>query len=276
MSNFEKHNIIVPYITRFIWGSNIAKEKWENKIEAAKSFLRDDFPRLVVDNGLAKFAPTNNTNLKLTHVGNALVTNHYPTRWCNRSDQMKHMPNAIKPIHIYGEYHGDVLLERWDILRDLWQEALAPECCKEAYFKSKLDDPYLELLGYGNTVKKISNFSSNNLLAPIGLYINPVVGCSINCKEVQKISSKIEEIIKSFDNEIFETLKMMCEMPVQVDFYRGMALIDTPIFKANFSTDALKEKKLIKLKCENPELFSYQHDWVVSGSTFPYKSIFQI
>lgn len=274
MDNFEVHNIKAPYIVRFMWASSKSKELWEDKIYKARMFLLDDLAKVVVDSGLAKFAPTNNIKIQTIKLTRAFIANHYMSRWTNIEQIMaQNHPSNTNWCGVYGEYDGEVREDRWDLLRDLWQEALAPECCKEAYFNTKLNDPYLELFGYGNSIKKI-DYSLNSLLAPIGLFLSPIVACSPDCQHAKDKSKQIEEVIKNHDSEIYETLRTVVEMPISVDSYRSAVVVDTPMFKAIYSSDAFKEKKILKVKPLNTELFNYSNDWVASGSVFPYKGTF--
>jgi hypothetical protein len=186
------------------------------------------------------------------------------------------MPYAVKDCYVYGEAPSHVvgMHGRWDVLRDLYQLALAPDCCREAYFNSEMLDPYHVLYNNGNHVNKFEDASMNSLLAPIGFFISPIVACSPNCQHAKKKALEIDNMLMTKNPMIYETLRMLLEMPIKVDSYRGIAIVDTPMFKATFATDALREKKLLKFKSDNPKLFNYDNDWVAIGSDFPFKGPF--
>jgi hypothetical protein len=270
--NFEVHDIKIPYITRFVWGSGKTQKKWESKINSAKFFLMNNFPQLMVDSGLSEFAPTL-TTYKNKNIGKLVISNHYFCRWTNIEYYKTAMPDNMRDCYVIGKYDYQIKEDRWDVLRDLWQEALAPDCCKEAYFKSEHNDPYVSLYGASNSIKKI-DYRLNSFLAPVGLFMSPIVPCSLNCSHAIEKAKLIENAIKKYDKEIYSTLKLVLEMPLQIDSYRGMVIVDTPMFKAVYASDAFKEKKILKIKPNNPELFNYSEDWVVQGNKFPYKGTF--
>jgi hypothetical protein len=275
----EVHNITVPYLVRFSWATGEAMRQWDDKLLNSRIFLQNTLPKLIVDNGFAKFAPIIPLeDEEFSHVADAFIASFYNSRWTTDYDIIRNMGDRTFPAQLYGNYECDFdLSNRWDIYRDLWQLALAPECCKKAYFDSPYKDPYHHLYdSAAGKIKKLPSIGMNCLLAPIGFYVSPIVPCSIECKHAHTRSMMIEELIMQADYGIYETLKMLMEMPVRIDSYRGISLVDTPMFKGEFTTDAYKGKYILDVKVKNPELFSYEHDWVAKGARFPFKGIFNL
>ncbi len=273
----EVHEINIPYIVRFVWASGTAKLQWERDVVQAKTYLLNRFPRLIVDAGLAEFAPTFNPNVMTEIIGKAVVTNHYPTRWSTDERSFRGHPQLIKDVGVYGkaDLQGLDPSNRWDLMRDIYQLALAPECCKKAYFDSPYKDPYHHLYESApGRIKRMKGFEMNSLLAPMGLFICPIVPCSLECEEAHKKGKEIASLIQSDNDHVFGVLKMITEMPLRIDSYRGMACVDTPMFKGVFATDAYKEKVVLDVKPKNPEIFNYGYDWVARGINFPFKGVF--
>ncbi|WP_336783999.1 hypothetical protein [Paenibacillus illinoisensis] len=273
----EVHQINVPYLVRFVWASGTAKLQWERDVALAKSYLLNRFPRLIVDAGLADFAPTYNPNVMTETVGDAVVTNHYPVRWSTEQTARRSHPQLVKTVGVYGKFdsQGIDLSNRWDLMRDIYQLALAPDCCKKAYFESPYRDPYHHLYEAARgRVKKLEGFEMNSLLAPLGLFISPIVPCSLDCKEAHEKGKEIAKLVQEDNDYVFGTLKMITEMPLRIDSYRGMACVDTPMFKGVFATDAYKEKVVLDVKPKNPDIFNYDYDWVAKGINFPFKGVF--
>jgi hypothetical protein len=272
----EVHNIIIPYLVRFVWTGTEAQQAWGTKIVDARDYLLKRFPSLLVESGIAKFAPTTDLELSNRILGQAVVTNHYPVRWSTDEKAIANYPHLSKLIGTIGNY--DIEFDssnRWDLLRDLYQLALAPECCKKAYFESPYKDPYHHL--YENErgkVKKMKSGVMNSLHAPLGLFISPIVPCSLNCEHAHNKALEIEAAVKSDNAEVHNTLKVVGEMPFRIDSYRGMACVDTPMFKGVFATDAYKEKSILDVRPSNTEVFTYSDEWVAKGARFPFKGQF--
>lgn len=270
------HKITVPYIVRFIWASTEANKEWEKKIGEARAYLINRLPSLLVESGAAKFAPTTNTNIASEIIGDAMVANHYHSRWSTIESNIKSYPSLVRKVGVVGDYN-DISFptwERWDLLRDLYQLALAPDCCKQAYFNSDYKDPYHDLYdGVGGKLKRISTGAMNSLHAPLGLFVSPIVPCKLDCEHAKQKAMEIESLILLDNKEIHDTLIMVVEMPFRIDSYRGNACVDTPMFKGVFATDAYKESIILDAK-PNAEHFNYGLPWVAKGARFPFKGQF--
>lgn len=273
----EVHDIEIPYLVRFVWASSAAKEVWEKKIVEARGYLASRLPALLVEHGIAPFAPAADPSLIMEPVGRAVITNHYPTRWSTHRSALSSHPGLLKEVGVIGRFNRDSysLNGRWDILRDLYQIALAPDCCKKAYFDSPYRDPYHHLYEAApGRIKKLESHKINSLLSPFGLFISPIVPCSLNCQHAIDKASEIDLLISRDNPVVYETLKTVTEMPLRIDSYRGMACVDTPMFKGVFSTDVYKNKYVLDVKPIGAESFSYEQDWVARGASFPFKGIF--
>jgi hypothetical protein len=273
----EIHDITVPYISRFVWASGIAKQLLEEKVNRAKVYLLTQFPKLIVDKDLARFAPIRDIQDQHYTLREGVILNHYFCRWNTMQHVMDAHPAFVAPLGIYGREPqiSFEINERWDLMRDFYQLGLAPDCCREAYFKTQHRDPYHELYEQEpGKIKRIASGEMNSMLAPLGLFISPIVPCSLHCQAAHEKAILIGDTIKLDHPEVYETLKMIVEMPLRIDSYRGMALVDTPMFKGVFATDAYREKLVIDFKPNNPELFNYNHPWVASGKNFPFKGLF--
>lgn len=275
----EVHNITVPYLIRFSWATGEAMRQWEDRLSKARIFVQNTLPKLIVDNGVAKFAPIFPLeDEEFAVMADAFITGFYNSRATTKHKTIEFMGNRMSPLQVYGILDSNFdLSERWDVYRDIWQLALAPECCKKAYLECKQHDPYHSHYdSAAGKIKKIPDSSMNCLLAPVGFFTSPIVPCSLDCEHAHAKSREIEEIIMRADYGIYETLKTLMEMPIRIDSYRGMALVDTPMFKASFSTDAYKNKYVLDAKVKNPELFTYEDNWVARGANYPFKGIFTI
>jgi hypothetical protein len=276
----EIHNIKVPYLVRFTWISGRAKEVWEDKVSNARVFIGNTLPKLLVHNKIAEFAPILPLeDEEYGSVADSYITSYYSTRWSTMSSVIDMNKSRSFQSQVYGNIAAINydLNNRWDIYRDLWQLALAPECCKKAYFECPYKDPYHHL--YDNApgkIKTIHGAHMNCLLAPLGFFISPIVSCSLDCPHAAAMGEKIRKTIQDNDADIYITLKMITEMPLRIDSYRGIALVDTPMFKGLYTTDAYKNKYILDAKVRNPELFTYEHDWVARGANYPYRGIFTL
>jgi hypothetical protein len=232
----EVHDIVVPYISRFVWASGEAQRLLETQVNQAKVYLLNEFPKLIVDQGLAQFAPIRNVADQQLSLAEGVILNHYFCRWNTMQHIMNAHPAFVTYLGIYGTFPETSfnMQERWDLMRDLYQLALAPDCCREAYFNTQHRDPYHEL--YENEpgkIKRIASGEMNSMLAPLGLFISPIVPCSLHCKAAHEKAILIGDAIKLTNPQVYETLKMIVEMPLRIDSYRGMALVDTPMFKGS-------------------------------------------
>ena len=103
---------------------------------------------------------------------------------------------------------------------------------------SKLDMEHV----YG--VKVSCHPYANNLLRYFGLRITPHLPCSMQCKETIRWGEEWIDIMRQIDDEATDWLIELLSMPLIWDYNKGIAIIDTSIFRGitNSNTHLMRQR----------------------------------
>jgi hypothetical protein len=85
----------------------------------------------------------------------------------------------------------------------------------------------------------------NNMLRYFGIRITPHLTCSLRCKKTIKWGKKWFEVMTEIDEEAANWTKELLSMPLTWSCYKGVTIIDTPIFRGITNSDGTLEKKVV-------------------------------
>lgn len=85
----------------------------------------------------------------------------------------------------------------------------------------------------------------NNMLRYFGIRITPHLTCSMTCDETIKWGEEWIEIMRQIDEEATNWLLELQSMPLTWDCYKGVAIIDTPLFRGVTNSDTTLTKKVV-------------------------------
>ncbi len=130
-----------------------------------------------------------------------------------------------------------------------------PDCCTEAFDEiwpnisiDPIFETALETKGMkrnGNTVTVSVHPYSNNMLRYFGIRIIPHITCSMQCSKTIEQGKRWWEIMSEIDNEAAKWAKEILSMPMTWNCYRGVAIIDTPVFRGITNSDMTLKKKIV-------------------------------
>jgi len=86
----------------------------------------------------------------------------------------------------------------------------------------------------------------NNMLRYFGVRITPHLTCSLQCEETTKWGEEWIEIMRQLDDEATDWAIELLSMPMTWDCLKGIAIIDTPIFRGVTNSDGTLERKVVK------------------------------
>jgi len=98
----------------------------------------------------------------------------------------------------------------------------------------------------GNTVETQVHPYCNQMLRYVGIRITPHLPCSDLCEETIKLGKKWYSIMKKIDKEAAEWAYELLSMPLVWDCLKGVAIIDTDLFRLVTNSDGTPEKKIVK------------------------------
>uniref|UniRef100_A0A6M3LYH2 Uncharacterized protein n=1 Tax=viral metagenome TaxID=1070528 RepID=A0A6M3LYH2_9ZZZZ len=131
-----------------------------------------------------------------------------------------------------------------------------PTCCTEFFnetWSHKSIDPIYEAAIETPDAREIDNVIEvschpycNNMLRYFGIRITPHLTCSMQCEETIKWGEEWIEIMRQIDDEATDWVIELLSMPLTWDCYKGVAIIDTPLFRGVTNSDMTMEKKMVR------------------------------
>lgn len=130
-----------------------------------------------------------------------------------------------------------------------------PECCVEFFNTvwpgTSVDPMYEAAISTKkaevneDTVTVRTHPYCNNMLRYFGLRITPHLPCSMQCEETIKWGEEWIEVMRQIDDEATNWLIELLSMPLTWNCYKGVAIIDTPIFRGVTNSDGSLTKKIV-------------------------------
>lgn len=138
-----------------------------------------------------------------------------------------------------------------------------PKCCSEFFAEtwSKVSiDPMYEAAMNTTEDKNASKLDvenvsgialnvhpyCNNMLRYFGMRITPHLPCSMQCEETIKWGEEWIEIMRQIDDEATDWVIELLSIPLTWDCYKGVAIVDTPLFRGTTNSDMTPTKKVVK------------------------------
>lgn len=135
-----------------------------------------------------------------------------------------------------------------------------PECCTEFFekywskvsvdpiYESAINTDGCEPSEYSNKLEVTVKCHPycNNMLRYFGIRLTPHLPCSMQCKETVRWGEEWVEIMRQIDNEATDWLIELLSMPLTWDAYKGIAIIDTPVFRGITNSDTTLVKKAVR------------------------------
>ena len=130
-----------------------------------------------------------------------------------------------------------------------------PKCCTEFFNEvwpgTSVDPIYeaaMKTLGattVDDTVEVACHPYCNNMLRYFGIRITPHLTCSMQCKETIKWGEEWIEIMRQIDDEATDWMIELLSMPITWNVLKGVAVVDTPVFRGVTNSDGTLTKKVV-------------------------------
>lgn len=258
--------------TRIAWWNEELHSLWEPRIKAVRKAYNDTELATVITGMRRVFVyhvPSSNFEQSYEFLRkNGLV--YFPT---NRSgiyqgfSHRSHQPvKEGEPYMLYGAAVKVDDVEAGELFvqassdgftdHDAIGELLGyPKCCRDFFTttwgKETIDPMYesaLNTVGVSNddVLSVECHPYCNNMLRYFGIRITPHLTCSMQCEETIKWGEEWIEIMRQIDDEAAEWAIELLSMPMTWDCLKGVAIIDTPIFRGVTNSDGTLERKVVK------------------------------
>jgi len=258
-------------ITRKVWWSPQLQEEWEPRLNRVRDVYFEAEKQTFLK-GMRRVFVYHVNSLRFDASYEFLRENDlvfYPT---NKSGTYqgfshKHMPvERGKPYTLYGaavksddkeagklfvEYSKSSPVNHVEIGRLLGY----PQCCLDFFdetWNRETVDPIYEsaiktegAMVEDNTVTVECHPYCNNMLRYFSIRITPHISCSMQCEETIKWGEQWIEVMNKIDSEATKWIIELLSMPITWDCYRGVAIIDTPIFRGVTNSDSAPTKKIV-------------------------------
>lgn len=184
----------------------------------------------------------------------------------------KHQPvEKGKPYHVYGAAVKNDDLEAGELFVEYTKARPTnhlgiggllgyPNCCTEFFSTSwgKVSvDPMYEaacttpdaLITEGDSqagsVTVECHPYANNMLRCFGIRLTPHLSCNLQCEDTIIWGEEWVEIMRQKDAEATDWLIELLSMPLTWNCYKGVAIVDTPIFRGVTNSDTTRTKKIV-------------------------------
>jgi len=257
--------------TRIAWWSNELKDLWEPRIERIRAAYNATELTTVITGMRRVFVyHINSATFDESYEflrKNKLV--YYPTNKSGLYSGFSHKHQPVehgKPYMLYGaavksddEEAGDLFTKASNGGTDhviIGTLLGYPRCCIDFFnntWGSESIDPMYEAAIQTKNVDIKEDGSvdvsvhpyCNNLLRYFGIRITPHLTCSMQCDETIKWGEEWMEIMTQIDEEAAVWAKEVLSMPLTWNCMKGVAIIDTPIFRGVTNSDTSIDKKLV-------------------------------
>lgn len=258
-------------ITRKVWWNPKLQEEWEPRLDRVRDLYFEAEKQTFLKGMRRVFVyHVNSTRFDASYEflrENDLV--FYPT---NKSGiyqgfSHKHMPvERGKPYTLYGavvrgddkeagrlfeEYSKGTPVNHVEIGKLLGY----PECCLDffdkTWNKTSIDPIYESAIDTedamieDNTATVECHPYCNNMLRYFSIRITPHLPCNMQCEDTIKWGEQWIEVMNEIDAEATKWVVELLSMPLTWDCYRGVAIIDAPIFRGITNSDTALEKKIV-------------------------------
>jgi len=131
-----------------------------------------------------------------------------------------------------------------------------PKCCSEFFaevwptvsvdplYESAMRTPGMSVID--DVVEVSCHPACNNMLRYFSIRLTPHITCSMQCEETIKWGEEWVEVMRQIDDEATDWSIELLSMPLTWDCYKGITVIDTPVFRGVSNSDMTLEKKVVK------------------------------
>ena len=178
----------------------------------------------------------------------------------------KHLPvEPGMPYHVYGAAVRRENIKAGELFMQYSQtpsdhkkigELLGyPECCVN-FFVEKWGKPHVDpifeaaedtpgAVNEGNTVTVNCHPYCNDMLRYYGIRSTPHLPHSMQCEETIRWGREWHNIMGQLDPEATEWMMDLLSMPMTWNYYKGVAIIDTPIFRGVTNSNTTLDKQIV-------------------------------
>lgn len=265
--------IEIPPVTRRVWWSKDLKNKWEKRITRVRA-LYNAAELTTVLVGMRRAYVYHIRSHQFDESYDMLRDNnmvYFPIRrrGLQQGFYHKHLPvKEGQPFELYGvavkaddQEAGRLFVEYSkgpDKQQEMGEELLGYPACDTGFFDEtwpEIQDPMFEsalnTLGMvlsedEKAVTVQAHPYCNQLLRYFGIKVTPHLCHSMQCEATIAWGEEWIQIMSQIDAEATKWLVELLSMPMTWDFYKGIAVIDTPVFRGWTNSNISVDRRVIK------------------------------
>ena len=262
--------IDIPPITRRVWWNLKVKKTWEKRFPRMRKVYGDaELATVLVGMRRVYVYHINSNKFDESYAmlrENGLV--FFPTNKGGIYSGFSHKHRPVekgKPYQLYGAAvkaddleAGRLFVEYSKVANkttELGGELLGYPDCDTKFFETiwpDIQDPMFESAlntpgkkKKGDTVTVSCHPYCNQLLRYFGFRITPHLSHSMQCEKTIAWGAEWIKIMSQIDADATEWLVELLSMPLTWNFYKGVAVIDTPIFRGVTNSNVSVDRKII-------------------------------
>jgi len=160
-----------------------------------------------------------------------------------------------------------------------------PKCCRDFFqytfgLSQIPDTPWHQGLNspaigeFTPTYRKVEGYAAlNAMLRYWGIRLAPHLPCSYHCDASTKWVDDIWwPLAQKLDSKAAEDLMILLEMPLRFDVHKGIAIVDTPLFRGYTNSVPCYPAHVLDFSSIDPKFYTHEEmaKWTSPGLTYPY------
>lgn len=244
-------NFYTPVMTRTVWHSQEAKEKWEPAIQAV-NIAWPQVERDLVVSGARGAVLQPLTRLDYLNILPWALKHGLSVRVVKTVAKWSGFAHQYVPSSDDNGYLVTAIAKDEEMLASPEDHLGYPACCVRFFGENfpTVVDPIWQWAAGGltaveNKMETTSHIFCNPLLRYINVRFAPHIPCSPTCQDTIKLG---QEVMKVMPNNVADTVVRLLSEPIEWDCYRGVAVVKTTGFRLVVGSNPTAKRYIVNVK----------------------------